>query len=139
MIRKPVLNQDRKRKEQIREARDSPNRTRFVNVGCIVAAIQSAYAFTSKGGHKPITRHYPSEKFRAVRDALKIGDECVLHSTRHTFCTRLGKAGADAFTIQKLAGHSSITISQRYVHADKEIKESAIRLLDTLNQPKIEA
>jgi integrase len=97
-----------------------------------------AYAFTSKGGHKPITRHYPSEQFRAVRDALEIGPECVLHSTRHTFCTRLGKAGADAFTIQKLAGHSSITISQRYVHADKEIKESAIRLLDVLNQPKIE-
>ena len=100
---------------------------------------KGAYAFTSKGGHRPITRHYPSEQFRAVRDALKIGPECVLHSTRHTFCTRLGKAGADAFTIQKLAGHSSITISQRYVHADREIKESAIRLLDLLNQPKIES
>jgi site-specific recombinase XerD len=72
-----------------------------------------------------------------VRDALEIGPDCVLHSTRHTFCTRLGKAGADAFTIQKLAGHSSIAISQRYVHADREIKESAIRLLDALNQPKI--
>jgi len=57
---------------------------------------KGAYAFTSKGGHRPITRHYPSEQFRAVRDALKIGPECVLHSTRHTFCTRLGKAGADA-------------------------------------------
>jgi len=100
---------------------------------------KGAYAFTSKGGYKPITRHYPSEQFRAVRDALKIGPECVLHSTRHTSCTRLGKAGADAFTIQKLAGHSSITISQRYVHADREIKESAIRLLDMLNQPKIES
>ena len=46
---------------------------------------------------------------------------------------------ADAFTIQKLAGHSSITISQRYVHADREIKQDAIRLLDVLNTPhKIE-
>jgi integrase len=51
---------------------------------------------------------------------------------------RAGFTDADAFTIQKLAGHSSITISQRYVHADCEIKESAIRLLDVLNQPKIE-
>src|SRR5258708_35373527 len=49
---------------------------------------------------------------------------------------RLGKAGTVAFTIQKLAGHSSITISQRYVHADRELKESAIRLLDALNVPK---
>jgi site-specific recombinase XerD len=68
---------------------------------------------------------------------LNLGADVVLHSTRHTFCTRLGKAGADAFTIQKLAGHSSITISQRYVHADREVKESAIRLLDGLNAPKI--
>jgi len=69
-----------------------------------------AYAFTSKGGRKPITRHYPSEQFRAARDALKIGSECVLHSTRHTFCSRLGGGGADAFAIQRLAGHSSVLI-----------------------------
>ena len=95
-----------------------------------------SYVFTSKGGRKPLTRHYPSEQFRVIRDALNLGTDYVLHSTRHTFSTRLGKAGADAFTIQKLAGHSSITISQRYVHADREVKESAIRLLDALNVPK---
>ncbi len=38
--------------------------------------------------------------------------------------------------IQKLAGHSSIVISQRYVHADREFKQSAIRLLDKLNEPQ---
>ena len=95
-----------------------------------------AFVFTSKGGRRPLTRHYPSEQFRTIRYAVNLGPDYVLHSTRHTFCTRLGKAGADAFTIQKLAGHSSIIISQRYVHADREIKESAIRLLDALNAPK---
>ncbi len=109
---------------------------------CLLGWLQHSkceYVFTSKGGKKPITRHYPSEQFRAVRDALGIGPECVLHSTRHTFCTRLGNAGCDAFTIQRLAGHSSITISQRYVHPDLAAKLSAIALLDALNQPKIEA
>jgi integrase len=51
-----------------------------------------------------------------VREALKLSKEFVIHSLRHTFLTRLGAAGADAFTIMKIAGHSSITISQRYVH-----------------------
>jgi integrase len=74
---------------------------------------RSAFVFTSKGGRRPLTRHYLSEQFRTIRDALNLGPDYVLHSTRHTFCTRLGKAGADNFTIQKLAGHSSITISQR--------------------------
>jgi integrase len=39
--------------------------------------------------------------------------EFVLHSCRHTALTRLGEAGADAFTIMRLAGHSSVTVSQR--------------------------
>jgi hypothetical protein len=44
-------------------------------------------------------------------------------------------AGADAFTIQKLAGHKSISISQRYVHADLAAKEKAVALLNVLNKP----
>ena len=36
----------------------------------------------------------------------------VLHSFRPTYGTRLGETGADAFTIMKLMGHSSVTISQ---------------------------
>jgi integrase len=43
-----------------------------------------------------------------------------LYDLRHTFLTRLGEAGADAFAIQKVAGHSTITISQRYVHPTEE-------------------
>ena len=114
------------------------DRAAFTLLACVERS-RCDFAFTSKGGKKPLTRHYPSEQFRAVRDALHISKECVLHSTRHTFCTRLGKAGADAFTIQRLAGHSSITISQRYVHPDRQAKIEAVLLLDKLNQPNIEA
>jgi integrase len=38
------------------------------------------------------------------------------HSLRHTFGTRLGEAGFDAYEIRKLMGHSSITTTQIYVH-----------------------
>jgi len=38
----------------------------------------------------------------------------VLYSLRHTMLTRLGEAGADAFAIQRIAGHSSILIRQIY-------------------------
>jgi integrase len=117
--------------------RDIPlTRRAAIALAACLPQSRSAFVFTSKGGRRPLTRHYPSEQFRTIRDAVNLGPDYVLHSTRHTFCTRLGKAGCDAFTIQKLAGHSSITISQRYVHADREVKESAIRLLDALNAPK---
>ncbi|HZU45286.1 MAG TPA: site-specific integrase [Terriglobales bacterium] len=40
----------------------------------------------------------------------------VLYSLRHTFLTRLGQSGCDVWTLARIAGHSSITISSRYVH-----------------------
>jgi len=46
---------------------------------------------------------------------LQLPNDCVIHSLRHTFLTRFGEAGADAFTIKKVAGHSSVTISERYI------------------------
>jgi integrase len=58
----------------------------------------------------------------------------VIHSLRHTFCTRLGEAGADAFTIMKLAGHSSVTVSQRYVHPTPEAVERAFDRLEAFNR-----
>jgi integrase len=60
--------------------------------------------------------------------------EFVIHSCRHTALTRLGEAGADAFTIMKLAGHSSVTVSQRYVHPTPEAVERAFYRLEALNR-----
>ena len=61
-----------------------------------------------------------------------------LYDLRHTFLTRLGEAGADAFTIQKMAGHSSILTSQRYVHPTPERVETAITRLEEYNRKKSE-
>ncbi|HEX8817286.1 MAG TPA: site-specific integrase [Terriglobales bacterium] len=77
-----------------------------------------------------MTRDWLSHAFLRARKRLKLPESCVLHSTRHTFCTRLGERGADAFAIQKLAGHSSIVISQRYVHAQGPRLNTAIGLLE---------
>jgi hypothetical protein len=53
----------------------------------------------------------------------------VLHSLRHTMLTRLGESGVDAFTIMRIAGHSSIVVSQRYVHPTPEAVERAFERL----------
>ena len=93
-----------------------------------------SYVFTAHGGRKALTRHYVSQQFRVLADTQNMSD-AVLHSTRHTFCTRLGESGVDAFTIQKLAGHASITISQRYVHPNREVMVNAIQRMDRANNP----
>jgi integrase len=69
-----------------------------------------------------------------LRKALKMPTDFVLHSLRHTYGTRLGEARADAFEIMRLMGHSSVTISQRYVHPSPEALEMAVERLESLNQ-----
>jgi integrase len=71
-----------------------------------------------------------------VRTALKLPADFVIHSLRHTMLTRLGEAGADAFTIMRIAGHSSVTTSQRYVHPTPEGMERAFGRLQELNAVK---
>jgi integrase len=44
----------------------------------------------------------------------------VVYTLRHTFLTRLGEAGCDAWTLARIAGHSSIAISARYVHPSND-------------------
>jgi len=74
-----------------------------------------------------------------VRKALGIPVEFVLHSLRHTMLTRLGESGVEAFTIMRVAGHSSVTISQRYVHPSSEAVERAFDMLEALNRRASEA
>jgi integrase len=44
----------------------------------------------------------------------------VLYSLRHTFLTRLGESGCDAWTLARIAGHSNISMSSRYVHRSED-------------------
>jgi integrase len=60
-----------------------------------------------------------------------------LYDCRHTFLTRLGEANTDPFTIQRIAGHSSIVVSQKYVHPTPERLEDAFLRLETYNEIKI--
>ena len=64
-------------------------------------------------------------------NALKISKvrPFVLYSLRHTFLTRLGESGCDAWTLARIAGHSSIAISARYVHPSEDAVLSAIERL----------
>ena len=67
-------------------------------------------------------------KVEGKRRPIFAGD-FVLHSLRHTMLTRLGESGVDAFTIMRIAGHSSIVVSQRYIHPTPEAVERAFERL----------
>lgn len=82
---------------------------------------------------QPLSRHTVDQQHQRVRAQLGLPRDLVIHSLRHTMLTRLGAAGVEAFTIQRIAGHSSVLISQRYVHPVAETITLAIQRLDAAN------
>jgi integrase len=53
----------------------------------------------------------------------------VLYSLRHTFLTRLGESGCDAWTLARIAGQSSVAMSTRYVHPSEDAVLAAVERL----------
>ena len=86
--------------------------------------------------------HVPYDTINSQHDvtmkALENLKKFRLYDLRNTLLTRLGEAGADAFAIQKIAGHSTITVSQRYVHPTPERVEDAFTRLESYNAKKAE-
>lgn len=68
---------------------------------------------STKSGHME-----PSTIKKQHRNALRVSSvrPFVLYSLRHTCLTRWGEKGMDAYLLARLAGHSSIMQSMRYVH-----------------------
>ncbi len=65
-------------------------------------------------------------EYACKRAAIK---DFTFHDTRRTFGTRLLERGCDIVTIQKLYGHSSPLVTQRYLHPNNEISKEAVELL----------
>jgi len=59
------------------------------------------------------------------------------HDLRHTFCSRLVMKGVPLRTVQLLAGHKTITVTERYAHLAPGHLQEAVALLDsTLSVPE---
>jgi integrase len=78
-------------------------------------------ASTASGHIEPGTlkkRH--ARVFKTIAENSKKKEKPVrpflFYDLRHTFLTRLGESGCDVWTMARIAGHSSITMSSRYVH-----------------------
>lgn len=75
------------------------------------------------------------------RNAIKTGKVTpfVVYSFRHTFLTRLGESGCDTWTLARIAGHSSVKMSERYVHPSNDAVLSAMSRLAKAELPAPES
>ena len=51
------------------------------------------------------------------------------HTFRHTFASRLTRNGADLVTVKELLGHSSVSVTMRYAHTNRDAKKRAVGLI----------
>lgn len=88
------------------------------------AGLDCEYVFTCSNGQ--ISPDYLSQAFKKY--ALKAGLKGVhLHHTRHTACSWLAQSGVPIEAIRRFAGHSTITVTEKYMHLSDNVFNSSIR------------
>jgi integrase len=103
------------------------------------AAVHSLLLELAKGATSPLV--FPSnrkqgEKLLDLKKGFKkaVGLAGIppirFHDLRHTFATRLVRAGVDIVSVQNLLGHSKITMTARYAHSLADAKIAAVNKLD---------
>jgi integrase len=92
------------------------------------AATRSGH-FESSSLKKQHARAFTRLAEESKKHNLKPVRRFVLYSLRHTFLTRLGESGCDAWTLARIAGHSSVAMSTRYVHPSEDAVFTAVERL----------
>lgn len=82
---------------------------------------------SAKEGHTINLR----KPFRRVVEAAGLDpDQVVRHTLRHTAITHLVQAGVDLTTIKRISGHKTLSMVERYAHANSEHIQSAMDKLE---------
>jgi integrase len=91
------------------------------------------YVFPGKTGKHITTVRKTFENCKKVAGI----EQFVLHGCRHTFCSILAGSGVSLFLIQRLVGHSSASMTQRYSHLGSDTLREASEIVS--NQLNIAA
>jgi len=89
---------------------------------------EMGFVFPTQGGSHLNPRYLVRAFQKAVRRA---GIAHVrFHDLRHTFATRLVQRGVDLYRVQRLLGHKTSLMTQRYAHHSPESLREGVRVLE---------
>lgn len=96
---------------------------------------ERAKVILQERGRVPFT--YTKNKFekawKKMKDALSLEKDCVAHTCRHTFASRLLETGSHLQEVQELLGHTNIQTTMIYSHLQPDKLTAAIARLDAFN------
>lgn len=73
--------------------------------------------------------------FKSIRTAFENAREraelsgLTFHALRHTAGSRMIERGVDVITVKEIMGHSSVVVTQRYLHTRQELMRRAVEVL----------
>ena len=98
----------------------------------LIPADNSAFLFTGSKGQR-LSSNVTSNAFaRFMEDTGLNGStvdsehKIVFHTFRHTFCSWLAIEGVPLFTIARLAGHKTISMTERYAKLSPAAQRDAL-------------
>ena len=93
----------------------------------------SGFAITHLTSERNLGYSSVREKLLAIYQVAGVDQPAQpWHCMKHAFCTSLARAGVEAATIQKLAGHKSIDTTMGYIHVNEaQMREAISSTFDT--------
>ena len=80
------------------------------------------YMFLNRKGN-PLKVERLRVFFRRYRRKAGISEDCIVHSLRHSFATRLVEEGVPLVQVKELLGHSCIRSTMTYVHVANNMQK----------------
>lgn len=105
-------------------------------------AAHTNVVFPSRKGEKTaeVSRSFDRtiEKLGFNRGIMDRRQKVVFHTLRHTYASWLVMSGVDLYTVQRLMGHSTISMTERYSHlAPNHLKKAVSMMENSLNKNKV--
>jgi len=93
--------------------------------------VSHGYVFTNAKTGKPLQDIKHAFGTACTKAGVK---DFRFHDCRHTFGTRLVHRGVDLITVKDLLGHSTVKVTERYIHSTPDTKRAAVEALATMPQ-----
>jgi len=115
-------------KRQIKVERTKSQKARFIPINSALFDELSSLKLKSGKEQRVFPFKFIQTAWENARRRAGLED-LNFHDLRRTFGTRLLEAGLNIVAISKLYGHSSVLVTQRYLHPKDELSREAVELL----------
>ncbi|TET70195.1 MAG: helix-turn-helix domain-containing protein [Candidatus Aminicenantes bacterium] len=115
-------------KRQIKVEKTKSKKVRFIPINSVLFDELSKLKLKRGKEQRVFPFKYTQTAWENARRRAGL-DDLTFHDLRRTFGTRLLEAGVDIVTISKLYGHSSVLVTQRYLHPKDKLSREAVEAL----------